>query len=172
MLFEVKSELTKKDFFELQRVNAKTPSRWHTVKTILCVFGIAVFVQLSVLIVYYRMWTDRALMLRMGLLVLFLLMLPLVQRFTAAQAYRANRSLLNAWYRFEDEQIEAGFESMSAQYAYSAFTSLYHSRGIYYLYVDKGHAFVLPERCFTHGDPAAFGKFIAEKTGLEMKEIK
>ena len=61
---------------------------------------------------------------------------------------------------------------MNAQYAYTAFSALYHSRGNYYLYVDKGHAFVLPERCFTRGDPAEFGAFIAEKTGLEMKEIK
>ena len=33
-------------------------------------------------------------------------------------------------------------------------------------------AIVIPERCFIQGDPAAFGAFLAEKTGLEVKEIK
>ena len=61
---------------------------------------------------------------------------------------------------------------MDGKFAYSAFKELYHSEGAYYLYIDKAHAVVLPERCFTQGDPAAFGPFIAEKTGLEVKEIK
>ena len=61
---------------------------------------------------------------------------------------------------------------MDGKFAYSAFKELYHSEGAYYMYIDKAHAAVLPERCFTQGDPAAFGPFIAEKTGLEVKEIK
>ena len=61
---------------------------------------------------------------------------------------------------------------MDGKFAYSAFKELYHSGAAYYLYIDKAHAIVLPERCFTQGDPAAFGSFIAGKTGLEVKEIK
>ena len=75
-------------------------------------------------------------------------------------------------YRFGDEEVQQKLNDMDGKFAYSAFKELYHSKGAYYLYIDKAHAVVLPERCFTQGDPAAFGRFIAEKTGLEVKEIK
>jgi hypothetical protein len=74
--------------------------------------------------------------------------------------------------RFDDDAVQQKLNDMDGKFAYSAFKELYHSGAAYYLYIDKAHAIVLPERCFTKGDPAAFGRFIAEKTGLEVKEIK
>ena len=92
------------------------------------------------------------------------------------------RSSVKAWEKMNPGMIlsftEDGAEGQCAisqtTYLYAAFTELFHSRKneCFYLYVERQHAVVLPERCFTQGDPAAFGAFIAEKTGLEVKEIK
>ncbi len=173
MNYEVKTELTKEDFRDFLELHKKIASRpLYLIGRIITVLAVLLAVVLAGLIIAFRLWNDRDVMLRMLVFVVLLALLPLVSRFTAAQAYKANRSLLSGRYCFGEEQIEAGAESMTAQYAYSALTALYHSRGVYYLYVDKAHALVLPERCFSSGDPASFGAWIAVKTGLEMKEIK
>ena len=105
-------------------------------------------------------------------LVVLLIAWPLVNRFLVSQLYKANGSMLRGEYRFGEDEAEVEMNHMSGKYAYSAFSELYHSGGVYYLYIDKGHSLILPERCFTQGDPAAFGAFISEKTWLEVKEIK
>ena len=69
-----------------------------------------------------------------------------------------------------DVMVQRAVES--TVYQYGAFDSLYHGKGAFYLYLNRQQALVIPERCFTQGEPAAFGAFLAEKTGLEVKEIK
>ena len=74
---------------------------------------------------------------------------------------------------FDEEGALAQSVNTQSQYRYPAFSELFYSRKYetYYLYLNKRQAVVVPERCFVEGDPAAFGAFIAEKTGLEVKEI-
>lgn len=173
MIYEAKTELTKEDFQAFLSLHKKIASRpLYVFSRVMMGLAVLLALVLAVLIIVFRLWNERDVMLRMLVFVVLLLLLPLVSRFTAAQAYKANRSMLSGRYCFGEGQIEAGAESMTAQYAYSALSALYHSRGVYYLYVDKAHAFILPERSFTAGDPASFGAWIAAKTGLEMKEIK
>ena len=173
MIYEAKTELTKEDFQAFLSLHKKIASRpLYVFSRVMMGLAVLLALVLAVLIIVFRLWNERDVMLRMLVFVALLLLLPLVSRFTAAQAYKANRSMLGGRYCFGEEQIEAGAESMNARYAYSALSALYHSKGVYYLYVDKAHAFILPERCFTTGDPASFGAWIAAKTGLEMKEIK
>ena len=73
---------------------------------------------------------------------------------------------------FTQEHVTIGTEEKKEAFPYDQFTELCRFRGSYYLFVDKNKPFILPERCFVEGDPAAFGAFLAEKTGLEIKEIK
>ena len=47
-------------------------------------------------------------------------------------------------YRFGDEEVQQKLDDMDGKFAYSAFKELYHSKGAYYLYIDKAHAIVLP----------------------------
>ena len=69
---------------------------------------------------------------------------------------------------------EANIRNRTSQtiYQYSGFDSVCHSDGAYYLFINRQQALVIPERCFVEGDPAAFGAFLAEKTGLEVKEMR
>lgn len=48
---------------------------------------------------------------------------------------------------------------------YHAFERLYHYRDRYFLFVDKLHAYILPEDRFVVGDSADFRAFIEAKTG-------
>ena len=75
---------------------------------------------------------------------------------------------------FEDEEICSTAKSAKAQYRYETIEAIWRSRShsTYYLVLGRRDVIILPERCFTQGDPAAFGAFIAGKTGLEVKEIK
>ena len=72
---------------------------------------------------------------------------------------------------FTQEHVTIGTEEKKDAFPYVSFTELYRFRRSYYLFVDKNKPVILPERCFVEGDPAAFGAFLAEKTGLEVKEM-
>ena len=172
MRFEVNTELSKEDFRSYYRLNnkvhARLPFLFGKGGAILAVITAVV---LTILMATFRLWKTEAMLPYMIYLV-FLIAWPLVNRFTMAQMYKANSSALKGVYRFGDDELQHEQNEMSGKYAYSAFKELYHSSSAYYIYIDKAHAIVLPERCFTQGDPAAFGAFLAEKTGLEVKEIK
>ena len=75
---------------------------------------------------------------------------------------------------FSEEQFECGAKNVQAQYSYDAIKEIWYSksRATFYLFTGGKSAIIVPERCFTQGEPAAFGAFLAEKTGLEVKEIK
>ncbi len=172
MRFEVKTELSKENFRAYYRLNNKVHARiaflFGKGGTILAVIMAVV---LTILMAAFRLWKTDAL-LPYVLYLVFLIAWPLVNHFTMTQMYKANSSGIKGEYRFGDEEVQQKLDDMDGKFAYSAFKELYHSKGAYYLYIDKAHAIVLPERCFTQGDPAAFGSFIAGKTGLEVKEIK
>ena len=72
----------------------------------------------------------------------------------------------------DDSGVRADAVSVHSDFGYDAFCDIVHSRGTYYLYINKRQAQIIPERCITEGDPASFGAFLEEKTGLKIKEIK
>ncbi len=47
----------------------------------------------------------------------------------------------------------------------------YHSRGRYFLFIDKKHAVILREQALTQGDPATLRAFLEEKLQKKVKEI-
>ena len=72
----------------------------------------------------------------------------------------------------DERGLHAAAVTLSTDFGYDAYCDLVHYRDTYYLYIDKRKAQIIPERCFTQGEPAAFGPFMADKTGLQVKEIK
>ena len=68
---------------------------------------------------------------------------------------------------------DTGIRIQSAQansaYRFEAIESIYRWREAWYFYVDAMHAQMLPFRCFTEGDPALFGDYLSEKTGLPVQ---
>ena len=71
----------------------------------------------------------------------------------------------------DDDAVYARAAALSSEYSYQAFMDIARYKGAHYLYIDKRKAMIVPDRCFTRGDPAAFGAFMEEKTGLKIRNI-
>ena len=173
MKFEVKTDLTKQDFQSYYQLNQKVhaPAAFM-VNKYGGIVGVIFAVVLTIVILVYRLWTSKSVMIPYCIFMALLIALPFVNRWLLNRMYEASRKSLKAEYRATDSGVESTTETSKNVYTWFAFCELYHSGAYYYLYVDKAHAIVLPERSFTQGDPAAFGPFVEEKTGLKFKEIK
>ena len=69
----------------------------------------------------------------------------------------------------DDDGIRIRSAHADASYAFGAVEAIYRWRDAWYFYVDAAHAQMLPFRCFVEGDPAGFGDYLAEKTGLPVQ---
>ncbi|MGX8699424.1 MAG: YcxB family protein [bacterium] len=72
---------------------------------------------------------------------------------------------------FDEEEIRVTAEKLREQYPYSGITELYYHKGTWYLFLDKNHAILLPERSLTSGDPAQFGAFLSQKCGKPIQTL-
>jgi len=173
MKFEVKTDLTKQDFQSYYQLNQKVhaPAAFM-VNKYGGIVGVIFAVVLTIVILVYRLWTSKSVMIPYCIFMVLLIALPFVNRWLLNRMYEASRASLKAEYRIDDSGVESTTGTAHGVHTWFAFCELYHSGRYFYLFVDKAHAIVLPERSFTQGDPAAFGPFVEEKTGLKMKEIK
>ena len=73
--------------------------------------------------------------------------------------------------KFSDEGLAQSSSKAAASVPYHAFERLYHYRDRYFLFVDKLHAYILPEDRFVVGDSADFRAFIEAKTGKTVEYI-
>ena len=95
---------------------------------------------------------------------------------------RSGKRFENGTVAFETNGISFSSGDETERYGYGEISEVLHSAAnmAYYLFLEhedrklgsQRFSFIFPERCFTQGDPAAFGAFLAGKTGLEVKEIK
>ena len=69
----------------------------------------------------------------------------------------------------DDAGIRAESKAAQTAYQYAAVEAIYCWRGAYVLYVDKIHIIPLPTADFIEGDPAEFGEYLSEKTGLPVQ---
>lgn len=77
----------------------------------------------------------------------------------------------NLTMKFSDEGLAQSSSKAAASVPYHAFERLYHYRDRYFLFVDKLHAYILPEDRFVVGDSADFRAFIEAKTGKTVEYI-
>lgn len=80
-------------------------------------------------------------------------------------------SVENLTIKFSDEGLAQSSSKAAASVPYHAFERLYHYRDRYFLFVDKLHAYILPEDRFVVGDSADFRAFIEAKTGKTVEYI-
>ena len=173
MDFEVKTDLSREDFESYYYFNQKVHAPFvYWFGRIGVIVAALVAIVLTIDIVVNRLWGNREIMLPYGIFIALLIALPFVNRWMITRLYKANGSMLSAEYLFGESGVRTGTGEATSIYTWPAFRELYHSKGVYYLFIDTNHAMILPERSFTQGEPAAFGPWIAEKTGKEMKEIK
>lgn len=60
----------------------------------------------------------------------------------------------------------------TASHPYSAFLSVIRYRGRLFLFVDKRHAYILPDERMTVGDPTGVDAFLEEKCGKPVRVLR
>ena len=73
---------------------------------------------------------------------------------------------------FSEKAIECEIPHLMQFFEYAAIAKAYRYKDCYYLFTDSRTVMIIPERCFTEGDPAAFQAFLEEKTGKQVKVIR
>ena len=72
-------------------------------------------------------------------------------------------------YRFGEIAFDVTYPGSSESVSYKDLKKIVETEGYYFLYTDIRMAHILPKKDFSQGDAKAFGKFIAEKSGLELQ---
>lgn len=161
--FKVQTHTSLEDMVALQRVSQPKWSRvllW--ISAIICTVG-------SILI-----WAwggeDKILMSVIALLVWAMALFA--DRFSGWLAYRGrNHAVKEISYTFCDETMLVQDALEDGRLGYAAFVKLLEDRRYYFLFVQKRAAHILPKMDFTQGNPADFVVFIAEKTGIKVKQV-
>lgn len=71
-------------------------------------------------------------------------------------------------YRFGENAFDVTYPGQSESISYKDLQKIVETEGYYFLYTDIRMAHILPKKDFSQGSAAAFGKFISEKSGLEL----
>ena len=85
--------------------------------------------------------------------------------------WRRNKDLPAQEMRFDEKEMQIRGKNELFSYQYACVKGVYHAGDVYYVGLEGKRLIRIPERSFVEGDPAAFGAFLAEKTGLEVKEL-
>lgn len=143
----------------------------YIVLQVVMIVGIVLVIGAGGLLLYFRAWDGEMLRYYVFLLVLFVLYFVLreLRVRTSLKSLSAQGTIVVT---ADDSGLHAAAKTMHSDFAYAGFCDVVHYKDSYYLYLDKRKAQIIPERCFVEGDPAAFGVFLEQKTGLKIKEIK
>lgn len=95
---------------------------------------------------------------------------------------RSGRHFENGTVAFAENGILFSSGEETERYGYGEISEVLHSEAnmAYYLFLEhedgdlgsQRFSFIFPERCFSRGEPGAFGPFLKEKTGLDVTEIE
>ena len=174
MMFEAELNYTIRDLLHYIRLHRKTRQKaayWIRIVVNIAISAFFVFAYTF----YFRFARqDSGLLSRLLLFTALAAFLQFTDYLSAFFMLKNLRSTGTARCHVEEDAFVICDEKAKSEYAYSGFADLLYSTKTqtYYCYIAKKMAIVIPERCFIQGDPAAFGAFLAEKTGLEVKEIK
>ena len=171
MRFTMHVEYEKADFLAYAKAHNKVKNKKNRILQIVlaALCGLLAFGMLLFWRSFGYLSTEMVVLLvLLPLLGAEMLWLPRILALSMVKTYRKIGSIDMC---FGENEVSVQRAVESTVYQYGAFDSLYHGEGAFYLYLNRQQALVIPERCFTQGDPAAFGAFLTEKTGLTVKEI-
>ena len=157
------------DLYELQRRSA------HTLRRVFSIVLLALWVIFMLYALIMCVYMGSLLSVVILALIAFMIYSKVTRKKNYAVRMTKNREsfpLLSAEICTEDGGLRLEGSKYHAFLRYSWIKRITHGLGIYLLWHSRTQFVTLPERCFTEGDPAAFGSFIEEKTGLKLKEIK
>lgn len=162
----------KEDFRALSKLAGKTTRKWSS--RIISVFGFAVglFAFLSGILM---LWSDREISDLTATLLLFgglcLVLGFFRQPPERMGARKQSLQVENLTMKFSDEGWRRAAARPRHRCRIMRSSGLYHYRDRYFLFVDKLHAYILPEDRFVVGDSADFRAFIEAKTGKTVEYI-
>jgi len=162
----------KEDFRALSKLADKTTRKWSSRVILLLGFAVGLLAFLSGVLM---LWSEGGLSDFTATLLLFgglCLVLGIFRsRLNALGARRQALRVENLTIKLSGEGLTQSSSKATALVPYSAFERLYHYRDRYFLFVDKLHAYILPEDCFVVGDSADFRDFIEDRTGKTVEYI-
>ena len=172
MEFHAAVEYTKADMKIFQRFHRKTKRRaMHIIQTVLLVLAVILLTPVVVIeIIYGRAGDIIAPAVMLALLIALYFLRDTINAAVALK--RRVKGTEHMEYVFDDECFKVDCGALKEQYGYSVIQEIFRVKGIFLLYVDKRHAVILPEHCFTLGTPDDFVGFIEEKTGKKVMNKK
>ncbi|MCR5663993.1 MAG: YcxB family protein [Oscillospiraceae bacterium] len=172
MQFRAELDYTLQDMRQFEKLHQLVRSRaFYIISKLVMALGVILMLVSGGLLLYYGAFNGELLFYYLLVLVVLILYFAL-REIRARAALKVISAQGTVALTANEENVRAEAKGLSTVVEYTGYTELVHYKDAYYLYVDKRKAQILPERCFTEGDPAAFGAFIERKTGLTIKEIK
>ncbi len=171
-MYRAELNYTLKDIRRFEKVHQMLRSKVLTiVMRVVLIAGCLALAAATFMQFYYGVWTADMVKYYMLLVVSTVLWFVLkeVRLRGSLKALRGQGTIIIA---ADEEGVRADAAALHTNFTYDAFCDIVYSRDTYYLYISKIQAQIIPERCITEGDPAAFGSFMEQKTGLKIKEIK
>ena len=172
MRFLVNLDYKLKDIKQFQKLHQKVRTKaLYVISNIVLAAALLAILVSTGMLIYFRGFDSEIIRYYIIILVAIgaLIVVRLVTPRTMLKALRSHGSIDLT---IDDEGIHEKSEKITADYSYPSICDIVHSKEAFYLYIGKLRAIIIPERCFVEGDPAAFGAFLEQKTGLKLKEIK
>ena len=170
-MFQFQYNYTLEDMNTLSRVTAKTYRRKKVLiyRTVLALLGIA-YLGMGVFLL-----SEVSLVTGLILLAAGVLFAAIFLFYHQGTAWRSKRMMVQNEGAFtvtlEEESVHGKSEKGESSYPYSAVIGAYRYKERYFLFLDKRHAMLLPERALIRGEKAALRAFLTEKLGKEIKEL-
>lgn len=170
-MFQFRYEYTLEDMNALSRVTARTYRRKKVLlyRAVLVLLG-AAYLAIGGLMLFHQSWAVGIVLFAAGLLFTALSLF-----YHQGIAWRTKRMMVEGEGDFtvelEEESIRGKSEKGESAYPYSAVIGAFHYKERYFLFLDKRHAMLLPERALIKGDRTVLNGFLTEKLGKEIEEI-
>ena len=170
-MFRFQYEYTLEDMNALSRVSARTYRRKKVLvyRTVLALLG-AVYLGMGVLLFSHQSWVAGTVLLIAGLLFAAISVF-----YHQGTAWRTKRMMVEGEGGFtvtlEEEGVHGKSEKGESSYPYSAVIGAYHYRERYFLFLDKRHAMLLPERALVMGDPSLLQSWLEQKLKRDIQKL-
>lgn len=161
----------KEDILALSRLSSRIVRKWRSrIMRIFCtVLGMGILGSGVAVLTLPGMTLNGIVWILLG--VILLLVSVFYNRINAWGTRKQTLQVENLTIKFSDEGLAQSSSKAAASVPYHAFERLYHYRDRYFLFVDKLHAYILPEDRFVVGDSVDFRAFIEAKTGKTVEYI-
>ena len=138
---------------------------WLLIAVVICLV-----ISAGAMLLVYRLWNGELVWYYVIILIVLVLYYA-VREFRVRSTLKSLRAQGMITMTAGEDGMHAEAEALSSDYSYRAFQDVARFKETYYLYVDRRRALILPDRCFTEGDPADFGVFLEQKTGIMIRDI-